>query len=601
MITFRETALLFDSSDDSSLNMQYVAQVVAHEIAHQWFGNLVTAAWWNSIWLNEGFATYFEMVGVDLVEPTWNIWERFPTLFSQKAMLVDSLQTTHPLECDASLMNTTDQILSVFDTIVYSKGGSILKMLSNFLGTNSFKSAIKDYLLKFSYQNVQSSDLWQSFYESTGLPFPQMMNVWTYSCGYPILTFFPVNNTFVSAQQSRFSLTYNSSENSQLWWIPLYVQNNNSTAPILRIRFNSTLQSGAIRNTNYIVVNPGRDGFYRVLYTDKMLHNFFSLLSLHGPSYFNANDLAGMVYDIYSASKSNDPNLLTSPTPIFDISLACNSSTSYNLWSTILSTLNSLYEMNKTKFFQPFFLKYMQTLLHNVVARVGWESQPSDTFSNKLLRSLVLPYAILFNANNSTQTASQIFSNLLSSNDFSSVDPDVRDAVYRGGVMSGGKEEWDYMRKRYLSAPSSSEAIRALTAMAYTQDQQLVQQTLSLSLNTSFVKQQDTVTLLSALASQHRKETWAFVTQNWSIFTSRYGEAVFSLSSLVSSIAQGFSTQSDLDNLQTFISSSNLTVASTTLQQGLEVISANINMLNSFEDLISEWLQNWCSQINNAN
>ena len=182
-ITFRETALLVDESTATHAELERVADVVAHENAHMWFGDLVTMAWWNGLWLNEAFATFLEMVAVDAWKPEWQRWTAFG-VSRAAALLVDGLHSTRPIEYPVRAPRDAD---AMFDVLTYEKGASVLRMLEQHLGPEVFRAGVRLYLQRHAYRNAETGDLWAALGEVSGKPIPAIMNDWIFRPGYPLL------------------------------------------------------------------------------------------------------------------------------------------------------------------------------------------------------------------------------------------------------------------------------------------------------------------------------------------------------------------------------------------------------------------------------
>uniref|UniRef100_A0A8C9TIG8 Aminopeptidase n=1 Tax=Scleropages formosus TaxID=113540 RepID=A0A8C9TIG8_SCLFO len=184
LITYRENNLLYDENESSSYNKQRVASVISHELVHQWFGNIVTMDWWDDLWLNEGFASFFEYVGVNEAEPTWNMRDIILINDVLPVMVNDAMLSSHPIIVNVS---SPAEITSVFDSISYSKGASILRMLEDLMGQETFRDGCRKYLKHFHFQNAKTSDFWDSLQEVSGLPVADIMDTWTKQMGYPVL------------------------------------------------------------------------------------------------------------------------------------------------------------------------------------------------------------------------------------------------------------------------------------------------------------------------------------------------------------------------------------------------------------------------------
>ncbi len=183
-ITFRETALLVDADRATRTELERVADVVSHENAHMWFGDLVTMKWWNGLWLNEAFATFMEMLAVDAWKPEWRRWDSF-TVSRAAAMQVDGLKSTRPIEFP---VERPEEAAGMFDVFTYEKGASVLRMLEQYLGAEAFRDGIRLYLRRHAYANAETTDLWDALEESTKEPVRALMDTWIFQAGYPLIS-----------------------------------------------------------------------------------------------------------------------------------------------------------------------------------------------------------------------------------------------------------------------------------------------------------------------------------------------------------------------------------------------------------------------------
>ncbi|MBM2819622.1 MAG: peptidase rane alanine aminopeptidase [Nitrosarchaeum sp.] len=183
-ITFRETILLYDPRTSSTKTKQYIAEVISHEIAHQWFGNLVTMKWWNDLWLNESFATFMATKFVTKFYPEWDLWNQFIEDAMNTAMGLDSLKTTHPIDVK---VNKPSEIREIFDAISYDKGGCVLRMLEHYVGESNFQKGLKNYLYNFKYKNAEGQDLWNAIGKISKMPVSKMVSTWLTQPGFPVV------------------------------------------------------------------------------------------------------------------------------------------------------------------------------------------------------------------------------------------------------------------------------------------------------------------------------------------------------------------------------------------------------------------------------
>ena len=218
LITYRESCLLADPELTSESSRRFIATVIAHELSHQWFGNLVTMNWWNDLWLNESFANMMEYVAIDALQPEWRMWEDFATNEVTAALRRDSLDGVQSVQAD---VNHPDEISTLFDpAIVYAKGGRLLVMVRKLIGEEAFRAGLKSYFEKFAHKNTVGNDLWQELESASGQPIVNLMNAWISQPGLPVVS---VSNSHDAAilRQERFFIGEHQSSDA-LWPIPLF-------------------------------------------------------------------------------------------------------------------------------------------------------------------------------------------------------------------------------------------------------------------------------------------------------------------------------------------------------------------------------------------
>jgi len=213
LITYREIALLADPKTTGISSKRYIATVIAHELSHQWFGNLVTMKWWNNLWLNESFATLMEYIAVDALHPEWDIWLEFASHESIMALRRDAIDGVQPVQLD---VDHPDEISTLFDgAIVYAKGARLMRMLQNYIGNEAFQAGLKKYFMSHAYGNTEGDDLWQELSAASGKDIAEFMNTWISQPGYPVLH---VSPTGLSQEQFFVGPRHAS---SALWPLPL--------------------------------------------------------------------------------------------------------------------------------------------------------------------------------------------------------------------------------------------------------------------------------------------------------------------------------------------------------------------------------------------
>ena len=272
-ITFRETALLIDEKSASRAELERVADVVAHENAHMWFGDLVTMKWWNGIWLNEAFATFMEMLAVDAWKPNWKRWESF-SVSRTAAMAIDALSSTRPIEFTVL---SPEDARAMFDVLTYEKGASVLRMLEQYLGAERFRKGIAAYLRKHQYANAETGDLWDALERASDEPVRKLMDSWIFQPGFPIVeAALGADGRALMVRQRRFFYlgeNATAAGHDQLWQVPVMVraktENGVATHRLLLDGREATLDLGG--RVEWALLNEGGHGFFRVRYAPDLL------------------------------------------------------------------------------------------------------------------------------------------------------------------------------------------------------------------------------------------------------------------------------------------------------------------------------------------
>jgi puromycin-sensitive aminopeptidase len=260
-VTYRESALLVDPSTASLAEMQRVAEVVTHEIAHMWFGDLVTMEWWEGIWLNEAFATFMSVLCTNALRPQWKMWVGFG-LDRDAALQIDGLHSTRPIEYEVV---SPDDTRGMFDILTYEKGGSVLRMLEQYLGEDTFRDGIRHYLLKHSYANTVTTDLWDALEETSGQPVRAMMNTWILQGGHPLVTF--ADGT-ISQQPFAYGDATGPSAIGSSWLVPVFTRALSSGATTRHLLGDEPI---AVSEELPVVLNAGGSGVFRSRYGAKEL------------------------------------------------------------------------------------------------------------------------------------------------------------------------------------------------------------------------------------------------------------------------------------------------------------------------------------------
>ncbi len=432
-ITYRESALLVDENHSSAGNKQWVAIVIAHELAHQWFGNLVTMEWWTHLWLNEGFASYIEYLATDKLFPKWDIWTQFVTNDFGSALRLDSLASTHPIEVE---VHHPDEIGEIFDEVSYSKGSSIIRMLAAYLGEKDFRNGLRQYLKKHSYKNTETLHLWQAFEKVSGKPVAKMMHNWTSKPGYPVVKA-EISKGELTFSQKRFfasPISAKKANDKTKWEIPITFKNNK--------------------------VNFGETGFFRTAYSKKLLEK------LHKPiqdKKLNARDRLGVIRDLFALSEAG-----TIPTTdALEFLSAYKNEDNYTVWVEIATGLARLEQLLAKSNTRADLNKLSHDLFSPLAMHVGWSKKKKEAHTDTFLRSLAIARA--GRAGNQ-----KIIAEARKKINSKNVPPDIRGAIYSIVATHGGIKEYNMFIKRYKKETLHEEKNRIGYVLGDFQDSKIL-------------------------------------------------------------------------------------------------------------------------------
>eukprot|EP01102_Stenamoeba_stenopodia_P021921 TRINITY_DN8960_c0_g1_i1.p1 TRINITY_DN8960_c0_g1~~TRINITY_DN8960_c0_g1_i1.p1 ORF type:complete len:824 (-),score=199.95 TRINITY_DN8960_c0_g1_i1:120-2591(-) len=584
LITFRETALLL-SAHPTRREYSNVAGTIAHELVHQWTGDLVTCAWWSTLWLNEAFATFYETYFVNYLYPDWSSLDEY--MSDQLAgMEYDGYPSTHPIVVPViSPYDSSD----VFDEITYEKGASILLMISKYIdetvGPNTWRDGIRAYLKKYQFGNAFTEDLWDSVGTSAQIDhLSDLMLNWTSTPGYPIVTFSQSSDHYTVSQNRYYSLQNESISNDQKWWIPLNIIFPNSsiyTVPDTMAAASTELQVPRGKEKWY-KANINQAGFYRVNYP---VSNWLALKKVF--STLNPYDRAGLVSDASHLAFSGELN----PVDAFNFLQVLTNETENVVWESALNQFYAFDDLISDLICHDEFLSYMKTLISPIATSVGFFDRANESHTEGLLRYNVLNAAVKFRAFSvqQRQKAIELFRCIFG---FSTCpqypSADAKLAIYRAGIQEGNYEAYYLVLDRYKAENDTSEKARLLAALGYPTDRALLLNTLQISLNSSIVRSQDRgrpVVYVSA-NPLGRELAWSFVQENWDALNM----GGFGTSRLLA-VPSHFSGDFWYNQFKEFFTKNPPSGAAKTLEITLERVKANGIWKDKYGDDVCKWLQ----------
>lgn len=490
-ITFREQALLVDPANTSLHLKQYVANVVAHELTHQWFGNLVTMRWWTDLWLNESFASWMSYLAVDQLFPDWKVWTQFIVDEQALAFKLDALENTHPIQVE---VKHPDEIRTIFDAISYEKGASVLLMLQNYLGADDFRDGLRLYLKRHAYDNTNSTDLWAAWEEVSNKPIKDFMEAWTTKPGYPIVKSFDGE-----LSQERFYLNPEASKEAEVWPIPLLPSGVMPLETLDKASAKAQVSTGE-------VLNHDRTSFFRVIYDHKHIQ---SLSAAVKAGKLNELDRLGLLADGFEAAKAG----YGSTTDILELLKAYSEEDSAVVWDVIAGGIGSIRVVMDDDEIRSHLKPFVRKLVGKQLKRLGWEESDSDSHFDKLLRPTILGLASYGEEPAVVDEAKKRFADMKRPED---VHPDLRGVVYGTVARTGGNTEFEKILKMHNTSKNSEERVTLAAAMTGFEQPELIQKALGL-VTTDDVRLQDAPYWIAySFGNRHAKHaTWDWMKANW--------------------------------------------------------------------------------------
>jgi len=514
-ITFRENALLVDEGASTLAECERVADVVAHENAHMWFGDLVTMSWWNGLWLNEAFATFMEMLAVDAWKPEWKRWEGFGASRGS-AMAVDGLHSTRPIEYEVRAPKDAD---AMFDSLTYEKGAGVLRMLEQHLGPEVFREGIRGFLRKHAYGNADTRDLWVALEQAANQAVPDLMDGWIFRSGYPLITaardprghlvLSQQRFTYLSAAESGMKNGEAGADPAQRWHVPIQLKitadGQARTQRVLMTEQDMPIPVPA--GFESVLVNEGGHGFYRVRYQGDLLERL-----LVAPEGLSAIERFNLVSDIWAATVAG----LIPIADYLDVTTRFRGIRDRNVWGVLIDSFQVLNRVVDSA-----DRPMMETLVRDRVSisagELGWAPREEEIELTRQLRGdLLRAMGSLGNDPAVQSRAAELYVQHRRIGARTQLDPNVLAAIVNVLAHCGEAERYEEFLTAFRSANSPQEERRYLFALAAFRQAELHDRTLNATLSGDIRTQDGPFIIHSMLLNVYARErAWAFVKSNW--------------------------------------------------------------------------------------
>jgi puromycin-sensitive aminopeptidase len=562
-ITFRESLLLVDLATSTQNERQLVVDVVAHELAHMWFGDLVTMRWWNGIWLNEAFATFMEVAACEAYRPDWERWTSFGVERSA-AFYTDSLASTRSVEFE---VRSPADCEGMFDVLTYQKGGALLRMLEQYLGAERFQAGVSHYLRTHSYANTETNDLWDAIEATTGDPVRRIMDSWIWQPGYPLVTATIVDGALELRQQRfRFDASNDSNDSAadaQRWAIPVHVRvgtgTTGTTGTTSTLLLDDTTVTLALSDAAQpIVVNAGGHGFYRVAYSSELR----ARLDGAAIALLSTLERYNLVDDAWAATVAGR----MSAADLVDVLSAFEAEREHTVWQAIAIALRGLGRLLDNEAAQQAFQAQVCSLAMPALDALGDPTSDESDLTSKLRGLLVALVGGLGN-DAAVQARCRVWFDA-ASNDPASVDPELIAAATSVVAAAGDAAMYEHLRQRFLDASTPQEQLRHLYALAEFDDEALLLATCEFAMSADVRTQNAPFVLRAAIANRrHGAAAWMFVREHWDEARNRFPSNT--IVRMVDSV-KFLSTPELVDDTAAFFAEHPIEQSAKTLEQILE-------------------------------
>ncbi|KAF7368890.1 Aminopeptidase [Mycena venus] len=582
-------AFLFDPKTGATATKKRVVDITSHELAHQWFGNIVTMEWWDNLWLNEGklwalrFATLLGSIISEKLHPEWNTSAATVNNTFKYGLNMDARLSSHPVQVECPDANNVHEIM---DVIAYMKGSSLLRMVSSLLGEEVFFKGVAVYLKERQFGNSVAEDLWDALGRTSGTDVLNLMKNWISETGYPVLTV-TEGPGGINVRQNRFlaSGVAEAKDDETLWTVPLSLLTVDSAGnrSIDKTIFLSEREQFIPLDTSWpFKLNASSTGFYRVLYQSEKL-NKLALEAAKG----NISDMSGLMNDVMALAKADLAKLSSALTLMNGFA----GTTEYIVLAGIAANIDSLLD---AWWENPTIVEQLQSLDRHIfvplVSKLGYEYHSGESTDTAAVRTLAVKRAAYARDPRVLTELQTRFSSFMADAEASPLPPDLVPAIYTVAVRHGGRKEYDHMWEILQTTKSPAEEGHAALAVAAAEDPDLMAKTFDRLLKENDSKVDWLMSGLSAYPKSRRPMV-QFLKDHYDALHTR-----FETSGFEHYVMQPFrllATAEDYEDMVAFFKTKDTSKFARSLEQTLEAIQTNIKYVERSTAEISAWFAAW--------
>lgn len=523
LVTYREVALLIDPSKTSTRQKSHVALVVAHELAHFWFGNLVTMKWWTDLWLKEGFASFMEYLLVGHLCPEFKIWEHFVNDELAQGFSLDALRNSHPIEVE---IENPCELEEIYDKITYAKSNAINRMLFHYLGESIFQAGLRRYLKNFQYDNAVTLDLWEALREASGQDVAKIMSGWTKQMGYPVITVSERQqgtSRILILSQRRFIADGGEDFENSLWQVPINVCVGSNPGEIagkfLMVDREQEIELPNVTEGEWVKLNAGATGFYRVEYSPDMIKAMIPDMSNGRMLLLDRFSIVNDLFALVQAGRSRASAFLS-------VLAALHDEEEYIVWQSlaegidnISNVLNYVDNSHLSKRFDSFIISAMGKL----GARLGWDCHDGEDSQRGILRAVVHGRLMKAGHDETIRKAVSLFADHVQSK--RPLHPDLRLCIFANAVRNGGELVYDQLIQVYETVGFPEVERNCITALSQSRDPILLERLFKYAIHDGKVRSQDHMLLFygASVSRVGQEFLWSYFKENMFSLVTKFG------------------------------------------------------------------------------
>lgn len=584
LITYRVVDLMLDEKASGAAMKERVAEVVQHELAHQWFGNLVTMEWWEGLWLNEGFATLMSWLSCNHFYPEWKVWENYVSDNLQSALGLDSLRSSHPIEVPVKRASEVDQI---FDAISYSKGSCVLRMISTYLGEETFLEGVRKYIKKHAYGNTQTNDLWAALEEASGKPVREIMSIWTKNVGFPVVVVTENDKDgSIHVKQNRFLRTGDTKPEEDKVLYPVFLGLRTKDGVDESLTLSKREDVFKLKDIDFFKLNANHTSIYRTCYSPERLTKLGQSAK---EGLLTVEDRAGMIADAGALAVSG----YQKTSGVLNLLKGFDTEESFVVWSEIIARVATV---QSAWVFEDAAVKggleaFVKELVSERAHKLGWTFTDKDGHVEQQFKAMLFGAAGMAGDEKIIAAAKEMFNKYMAG-DRSAIHPNIRGSVFSMALKYGGKEEYDAVLNFFRTSTNGDERNTALRCIGRSKEPALIQQTLDLVLSGE-VKSQDIYLPASGLRSHAEgiEALFTWLTEKWPEIYKRLSGNPPILGSMVTICTSSFAKQEQLTRVEEFFKDIDTKTFAQPLAQNKDAIRSKIAWLERDRDDVATWVK----------